>query len=450
MADIVIDGKFKMCISFYVKNKQKSQRSQIWLYTSINGTKVKIYTKMTIEPLLWQKKGSNGQGEMACESKSYGNVKYNECKDINKRLKEILGFCHDYASRVVNESLDDVPLEHSPESFKAFIIGKIKGDNKNGKIDALSYIKDYIERKATMLNKDTKRILCQGTVFNHQNALKRLLMFCEDKRIKLSWKTFDAKFQETMTYWLCKKNYTANTISSQFSTMKVWLNQAEKDGITVNKVFHHYPTKVYNVENIYLTESEIQALYDLDFTSKEVQDALGYAISQGGQYEETRDLFIIGCWTALRYGDLRHFMDISVITEDYITIHTHKTDKEGIIPIHPMVKAIIKKYNGVLPRMVDKTRTLAQIRKCAELAGINEPTTLCKVKGGHSIVSKGPKFQFICNHTARRSFATNMYLRGVPTISIMAITGHTNEENFMKYIKVDKMEHAKVVAKFFE
>ena len=53
------------------------------------------------------------------------------------------------------------------------------------------------------------------------------------------------------------------------------------------------------------------------------------------------------------------------------------------------------------------------------------------------------------NHTARRSFATNMYLRGVPAISIMAITGHTTEANFLKYIKVDKEQHARIVAQAF-
>ena len=65
------------------------------------------------------------------------------------------------------------------------------------------------------------------------------------------------------------------------------------------------------------------------------------------------------------------------------------------------------------------------------------------------LIETKPKFNCIMNHTARRTFATLMYLKGIPTISIMAITGHTTEENFMKYIKLDKSEHAKIVAKAF-
>jgi integrase len=86
---------------------------------------------------------------------------------------------------------------------------------------------------------------------------------------------------------------------------------------------------------------------------------------------------------------------------------------------------------------------------CAKLADINERTTLSRVKGGNTIIKDGAKFEFVMNHTARRSFATNMYLKGVPNISIMAITGHTTEANFLKYIKVSKEEHAKIVAQAF-
>ena len=45
-------------------------------------------------------------------------------------------------------------------------------------------------------------------------------------------------------------------------------------------------------------------------------------------------------------------------------------------------------------------------------------------------------------YTARRSFATNAYLAGLPPISIMKITGHKTESSFMKYIKISEKENA--------
>ena len=46
------------------------------------------------------------------------------------------------------------------------------------------------------------------------------------------------------------------------------------------------------------------------------------------------------------------------------------------------------------------------------------------------------------SHTAKRSFATNEYLNGTSTLTIMAVTGHKTEKAFLKYIKVSKKEEA--------
>jgi integrase len=133
-----------------------------------------------------------------------------------------------------------------------------------------------------------------------------------------------------------------------------------------------------------------------------------------------------------------------------MTVPTHKTNKTVVIPLHPYVKAIIEKYDGVLPKSVDKSKTNKQIRLCGKLAGIDEEVTLDRIRGGNEVLLRKHKYDFITNHTARRSFATNMYLRKAPVHSIMAITGHTTEANFMKYIKVSAEQHANIIEKHFE
>ena len=66
-------------------------------------------------------------------------------------------------------------------------------------------------------------------------------------------------------------------------------------------------------------------------------------------------------------------------------------------------------------------------------------------KGGKRCTSIYEKWQLVSAHTARRSFATNLYKSGFPSISIMAITGHKTESSFLRYIKVSKEEHAKLL-----
>ena len=61
------------------------------------------------------------------------------------------------------------------------------------------------------------------------------------------------------------------------------------------------------------------------------------------------------------------------------------------------------------------------------------------------------KWQCVSAHTARRSFASNMYERDFPTLMIMAITGHKTEKAFLTYIKISADKHAqKMYEQFIE
>ena len=64
-------------------------------------------------------------------------------------------------------------------------------------------------------------------------------------------------------------------------------------------------------------------------------------------------------------------------------------------------------------------------------------------KGGTRIDLSKEKWELVSTHTARRSFATNYYLKGFPTLTIIAIIGHKTEKSFRKYIKVTQFEQIK-------
>ncbi len=67
-------------------------------------------------------------------------------------------------------------------------------------------------------------------------------------------------------------------------------------------------------------------------------------------------------------------------------------------------------------------------------------------KAGKIATETKPKYSLITSHTARRSFATNAYKDGVPTIAIMKITGHRSVIFFLNYIKIGKEENAEQLA----
>jgi integrase len=89
----------------------------------------------------------------------------------------------------------------------------------------------------------------------------------------------------------------------------------------------------------------------------------------------------------------------------------------------------------------------AHIKEVARLAGITQPVEATKFVNHRAVVDWWPKCDVITTHTARRSAATNMYKAGIPSISIMRITGHTTEKSFMKYIKITAEENAELMAR---
>ena len=183
-----------------------------------------------------------------------------------------------------------------------------------------------------------------------------------------------------------------------------------------------------DAENIYLTENELHKLYKCPMSSKVM--------------EEQRDLFIIGAWTGLRLSDYKNIKLDNIVEIDgdlFIKMITKKTKGLVIIPCNPVVVEILKKYkdkkNNVPDSVSDQyfNRLLKDACKLAELKETGRLTTRPELE----------LYKCVSSHSARRSFATNMYLQGFPTIDLMKITGHSSEKTFLKYIKMTKLDTAK-------
>lgn len=76
------------------------------------------------------------------------------------------------------------------------------------------------------------------------------------------------------------------------------------------------------------------------------------------------------------------------------------------------------------------------------MAEITNFVSIIETTGGVRQEVTYEKCDMVTSHTARRSFATNAYRAGIPSLSIMQITGHTTESSFMRYIRVSKEENA--------
>jgi integrase len=130
---------------------------------------------------------------------------------------------------------------------------------------------------------------------------------------------------------------------------------------------------------------------------------------------------------------------VQIEGEYFIKTKTQKTKEQVIIPTNPVILEIFDKYQqnpNKLPKTISNQKFNDYIKEVCKLAGLTE-------KGRLTSKPDVMLWEVISSHTARRSFATNYYLQGFPTIDLMKITGHKTETAFLKYIRVSKLETAK-------
>lgn len=100
-----------------------------------------------------------------------------------------------------------------------------------------------------------------------------------------------------------------------------------------------------------------------------------------------------------------------------------------------------------MPEPISNQRFNEYIKEVVRLAEINNTEAITVTRGGISETLEYSKSELVSSHTGQRSFATNMYNRGLPTLMIMNITGHQTEKSFLTYIKITQKQHAGMMAK---
>ena len=82
------------------------------------------------------------------------------------------------------------------------------------------------------------------------------------------------------------------------------------------------------------------------------------------------------------------------------------------------------------------------IKVVCELAGLTDNIVVNYSERGHLIKESRRKCDLISSKVARRTWATNNYIKGLPILLLMQCTGHSKESTFMSYIGVSKKDQA--------
>ncbi|WP_299089134.1 phage integrase SAM-like domain-containing protein [uncultured Bacteroides sp.] len=227
-----------------------------------------------------------------------------------------------------------------------------------------------------------------------------------------------------------------NTIVGYILKIQSMVRKASQYNYAVDPSYEGIDIRLEETSAVFLSMNEITRIYYYKFEKQDKRRAK----------ERIRDLFVVGCLTALRYSDY------STLTKDnyqgdYIIKRTKKTNVDVKIPAHDYVKEIFAKYNGSIPCGLCIQYFNKYLKVIMREIGLNDKVTYSFTKGGKLQTVTREKWELISSHTARRSAATNMYLTGrMKTLEIMKLTGHRTEQNFFRYIRLTGDDMARAIS----
>ena len=398
-------------VKFTLKEPNSKKETLVYLVYNYQYKRFKYSTGEKINPIFW-----NLRNQRAKETK-----KFKEYPEFNTRLDTLQSALNTIFRRLLNDG-----IQPNNELLKKELENELDSKVlKKRKLTLFDFIENYIE--------ESKNFKQKSTVTVYKTTQKHLKNFSEKTKNNVDFESINLTFYSSFMKYLSKDlEMSNNTVGKYIKTLKSFLNEATERGLNENLEFkkRKFKTLKEETDKVYLSNSELEIILNYNFANQE-------------HLEKVRDLFLIGCYTGLRFSDFTQIKEENIfLDKSLIQINTKKTNERITIPMHKIVRDILKKYNYNLPKSYTNQKMNKYLKDIVEQCEINSLIEITTSNAGIIKKSSIPKYDLITTHTARRSFATNLYLADIPSISIMKITGHKTEKSFLRYIKVTQEQNA--------
>lgn len=417
------------CYRIRSTQKNKLVKVQI-LFTVGRGNQFYVDSQYLVLTDVWDSKRQSVKSRYAFTD----DFTEQQGRELMKNLSELRSFILGEMAKDPEHAMTKTKLEKIVYSFH-----HPRSASSGRGIRSRESLTDYIARYVHEMEAGTRLNIHKlrygaSTIKNYKGFIIQFDEFCKAKRKQFDFGDIDLKFYDDLVAWFTAKDYSINTIGRHVKELKIIMRAAREEGLHDNGAIESRKFRVLtaDVENIYLTESEIRAIAALDLSGDKHKDI-------------ARDVFLVGCYTAQRFSDYSTINEGNIRTlesgQRVIDLKQQKTGNHVVIPVRPELQAILNKYENRLPKVYEQ-KVNKFIKEVAREAGITEKIEVSYIENGEKKTHLADKCDLVKTHTARRSGATNMYLAGIPTIAIMKITGHKTEKEFMKYIKITEEQTA--------
>lgn len=296
-------------------------------------------------------------------------------KDLNEYLEVIRRKCYSIETELIR--MDNLNLETFIHSYKYGI---------KQKEDTLLQIYD----KHNELYKDN--VLCgkidNAALYKYKKSRERVADYLQSiDKTDIKLKDITPSFIEGYQNY-CLKTLKTNTTNKQLKMLKKILSFAVKERLLDVNPFQ-MTLKEEKLDYHTLTIDDVKYLLSVEITDKRIASI--------------RDLFVFQSMTGLSYADMAS-LSMDDIKDDVIIKRRKKTDVQFVIPVLPIAKTILEKYEYRLPIISNQ-----------------KYNQYLKVLGD---VCKMP--MSLHSHLARHSYACILLNSGVDMKTISKTLGHSS------------------------
>ena len=380
-------------ILFYIKRAKVNNLGVCPIYArvTINAKRFEFSTNKNINPEKWTSEGTKVKGTSE------------EARTINSHLDYLKNQVLEAEKRLFKK---DIPV--STENLKNELFGLAETKRM-----LVPIFQDHNNKIKELVGKE----YAPGTLERYTTSLKHTIEFMQWKYniSDIDITKIDHAFITDYEFWLrsvrnCANNTAVKYIKNFNKIIKICL---ANDWIDKNP-FANYKSKVKEVERVYLTEDEVQAILEKEFKTERLS--------------LVRDIFLFSCFTGLAYIDVKNLtkshISFGIDGERWIFTHRQKTESASKIPILPVTQMIIDKYQNH-PQSNNQEKLLPILSNQKMNAYLKEIATVCEIE------------KELTFHIARHTFATTVTLtNGVPIESVSKMLGHKNLRTTQHYAKV--------------
>ena len=426
----------QMQCNFNLRQPKANKPTNIYLVVYLNNKQVKLSTGVKVYPEHW-----NIRKQQAYVNARLSKLDNNNNTIANDRLSELKDMFLEFKHYLCEHPTD---IENSITILRTRIY-KNTMTTEIKKKSATTVMKEIIDAKQAASSTKEQQKLNVG----------KFERYLKENNISDTWESMNLNTFESYQKYLVDNGRGSVTIRNIIqNTLFPLLKKVSK---RVDIPFTWYDSNLNSFEfvkdesnkelasnkKVTLTEEQLKQLYDYPITGTELQVR---------KRTEIRDLFVLQCLVGQRVGDMQKFFNGNNEKdeeEDTISIIQQKTKARAIIPLTPLAKEIISKYqNTELKYYKPSNSNLnAELRIIAEEAGLNIPITF-EDKDGKQVK---PLFELVHTHTARHTFITIMCRRDIPKETIIIATGHEDTKMIDKvYSHLSNKDKAQKVSTAFK